>query len=180
MRLIIIPIFIIILTSACSNSQQQSDSTSSSFRTTAPSLLYFKNMRSIYYEMEELKGSRIEMYQLKQFRKDTEKPILYPVIANDWLNDRAYLLLKTNDFIHGFGEPLAVRIVEQDKLISLASPSPQDQYEMATLIYEALRAGHSLEVTGADEVAYPLFDDNLDVNHYLATFKDYLRLIEAS
>ena len=181
MRPAAILIFVLILLNGCTNTpQQQSNSTTSSFRTTAPSQLYFKNMRSIYYNVEEQEKSRIEIYQLKQFTKDTDRPIVYPIIANNWLNDEAYLMLKTNDFVHGFSQPLQVEIMEQDKTITLASPTAQEQYVMAIDIYEALKAGHTLKVMGADEKAYPLFDGKFDRNHYTTTLRDYLRLIEAN
>lgn len=180
-RLATASIVVFILLSGCTNTQQQpSDTTEAAFRTTSPSLLYFKNMRSIYYNMEEQEGSRIERYQLKQFAKDTKRPIIYPVIANNWLNDEAYLMLKTNGFIHGFAQPLQIKIIEQDTLLTLASSTNKGQYLMATGIYEALKAGYTLEVTGEDRTTYPLFDDKLDKSHYMMTLRDYLRLIEAN
>jgi len=106
----------LLLLIACESGQQQGQKADGNpaFHTTAPSLLYFKNMRSSYYQMEEQPGSRIELYRLNRFDDTQSRPILYPIIANNWLQDEAYLFLEKNDYEKGFAEPLKVKVINSE------------------------------------------------------------------
>ncbi len=151
------------------------------YRTTPPSLLYFKNMRSANYTVAEQPESRIELYHLNKYSFNPGEPTLYPVIANNWLEDEAYLFLKTNSWRQGFHDPLTV---SQDtawsgSLFTLQPPTPGQQYELALTLYESLKEGEAWYVAAADSTFAPLFSDADERVYYLTTVRDYLKLTDS-
>lgn len=171
------------LLSACGGQEAQTGGNAASpkYRTTAPSLLYFKNMRSTYYEMIEQPGTRTELYRLRKFDKATQEPILIPVIANNWLKDEAYLMLEPAGFGEAFASPLTIRWETQSDsgLYRLQPATAARQQEMALQLYEHLKAGRQLNALAADSTWVPLFAGRDSRNYYLTTVRDYLRLTEA-
>lgn len=151
------------------------------FRTTDPSHLYFKNIRSVKYTVEEQPQSRIELYRWAQFSTTPKRPILYPVIANNWLQDEAYLFLETNDFEKGFAQPLTLQLATKGDttVVQLAPPTPQAQHELATALRKHLLQGGNVMVQAADSSFYPVLKDNRDRQYFVTTVKDYLKLTEA-
>lgn len=150
------------------------------YRTTPPSLLYFKNMRSSNYTVEEQPKSRIELYRLNKYDFSPKAPTLYPVIANNWLEDEAYLFLKTNDWEQGFFNPLTVSrdTAWSGDLKTLQPPTPGQQYELALALYESLKQGEAWYVAAADSTFTPLFSDGNERAYYLTTVRDYLKLTD--
>ena len=67
----------------CVPPPENAASVAKQFRTTAPSTLYFKNIRSTNYSMQEDAETRIEYYQLKKAEVSKTRPHLLPRIAND-------------------------------------------------------------------------------------------------
>lgn len=149
----------------------------SPYRTTAPSLLYFKNMRSAYYDQSEQPGARMELYRLRKLNPPPQETNLIPVIANNWLKDEAYLLLETS----GLSEPLTVRWERQkDSGVYRLQPASVDkQYELGIQLYESLQAGHRLSALASDSTWVPLFEGRDMRSHFTTTIRDYLRLTEA-
>ncbi len=154
-------------------------SSGSRFRTTPPSLLYFKNIRSVYYERSEQKGSRIELYRLRKFGQLEQKHTIVPVIANNWLEDEAYLLLEAEG--PAFATPLTIRwkTGSGEGVYRLQPAGADKQYEMAMQLYESLQAGHQLSAMRTDSTWIPVLEGK-DVRSYFSTaVRDYLRLTEA-
>jgi hypothetical protein len=150
------------------------------FHTTDPGRLYFKNMRSSAYAMEEQAKTRIELYQLRRFSSTAQRPVFIPVIANNWLADEAYLFIQTNEFERGFAVPLTY-IWEGSGLQGLSSLQPASigrQYEFAMELYEHLAQKHVLQVLCADSTLAPLFENQEDRLHFMTTIRDYRRLTE--
>ena len=167
---------------ACSvdSAERQQATGDRRFRTTPPSLLYFKNMRSTQYTMEEQPKSRIELYQRNQYEPVVQRPVLYPVIANNWLEDEAYLFLRPNAWKAGFLSPLTL---SQDsswsaEAIQLQPPTPEQQYQLSMRLYESLKRGEMWYVAAADSTFAPLFEDGNERAYYLATVQDYLKLTD--
>lgn len=150
------------------------------FRTTPPSLLYFKNMRSTKYTLEEQPVSRIELYKLNAYKDKVESPVLYPVIANNWLVDEAYLFLEPNDWSAGFLSPLAISTdtLWSSPVLELQPSTPQRQYELALMLYDGLIQGSSWYVAASDSTFVPLFEDKSDRTYFLTTVRDFLKLTD--
>lgn len=151
------------------------------FRTTPPSLLYFKNMRSTNYSVEEHPNTRVELYRLRRFGETTQHPLLIPLIANNWMEDEAYLFIEPNKFEGGFYDTLRVFWSAGDDssgVYELARAGLPQQYEFARGLAESMRKGHELRVLTAEADTVPIFDDQASRSHFLTTVRDYERLTE--
>lgn len=172
-----------ILLAGCTGpeSTKSEASAGSPYRTTAPSLLYFKNIRSTYYEQSEQPGARIELYRLRQFSQPAKEPLLVPTIANNWLEDEAFIFLEPVDFGQPWARPITIRWQSrQDSgLYRLQPANTAKQYELALQLYESLQAGHQLNALTADSTWVPVMEDKNNQRYYLTTIRDYLRLTEA-
>lgn len=94
LRYLMFAAVITMLSSGCEPNQDSAESTvDKTYKTTQPSLLFFKNMRSSYYRSSEENESRITVYHLNRWQNITRTDQVWEVaIASDWLNDRAFLL----------------------------------------------------------------------------------------
>jgi hypothetical protein len=150
------------------------------FHTTDPGRLYFKNMRSSAYTMEEQAKTRIELYQLRRFSSTSQRPIFIPIIANNWLADEAYIFIQPNEFERGFAAPLTYAW-EGGGLLGLSTLQPASigrQYEFAMELYEHLAQNYTLQVLCADSTLAPFFENQEDRLHFMTTIRDYRRLTE--
>jgi hypothetical protein len=149
------------------------------FRTTPPSRIYFKNIRSTAYQWEQDPQSRTDYFLLRKIGDQDPKPLLYPLIADIWMEDQAWLILKSGAY-----EPIPtpVRVFweknEDSGVYQLDSLDADNMYSVGLSIYQSLRRGDKLEISfpGRDKV--PLFDKAEDKNNYLISVQDYLRLTD--
>lgn len=150
------------------------------FRTTAPSRLYFKNMRSIKYELQQQGASKIDRYSFRKLKSVEDRPLLLPIIADNWINDQAYVLLeknpsfsqiKTNELIFQpeDGEPSS---------FDLAIRNPVQQTKMALKIGALLSQEGRFIVRSEEGEFVPIFEDKMDKYHFSIVIKDYKRLTE--
>ena len=169
--------------SACGNENLREEERKKSkglFHTTDPSRLYFKNIRSASYQLTEQPGTRVEFYQLRQFDPSPGRPVLIPVIANNWMQDEAYLLIRTNEYVGGFADTLRIFWTASDSSGSFdltAAGFPQ-QYAFARRLSAALRAGHELRILTAGADTVPVFSNYGDRSHFQTTLRDFEKLIE--
>lgn len=152
------------------------------FSTTQPSRLYFKNMRSFYYQQSTKPGTKTDVYVLKKILQSTEKPMLVPIIADNWMEDEAYILLERSPHPYLNMDTLTVRW-ESEKtgesgVYHMAQPSVQAQYELAKFMYENLNFGHKLSVLTTDHEWESLFPDAGEAQNFITTIKDYNILTE--
>ena len=178
MKNLLIFITLIGLIVSCS-SEKSPNKQGSEFHTTPPSLLYFKNIRSTSYTQTEQANTRVELFQLKKLDLNTNRPIIYPVIANNWLAEEAYLLIKTNDYVNGFKE-ITIEWEEsnESQSLSMGTPNFKNQYQFGLTIYELLNKG--VDIRTRDELGnlVNLFDNYGDKSAFQTTMNDYLKLIE--
>ncbi|MEQ8704064.1 MAG: hypothetical protein RIC19_09105 [Phaeodactylibacter sp.] len=176
----VVGLFLIFAACSPNSTERQKGTGDRRFRTTPPSLLYFKNMRSIQYTVEEQPKSRIELYRLNKYEEVRQRPVLYPLIANNWLEDEAYLFLQPNDWADGFLSPLTL---SQDTawsapILQLQPPTPGEQYALGMQLYESLKRGEGWYVAAADSTFAPIFDDGDERAYFLTTVQDYLKLTD--
>lgn len=161
---------------------QNSSSGENSFSVADPNYIYFKNVRSYYYEESLAPGGkpseRMNIYQLRKFSDSNLRPQLYPRIIDNWLQDEAYLFLEGNDY--PIAAPLTLFAVEgmDTLMISMERPSPDKQWETAQKISEAMEAGRSLFILDESGNRLPIFELKTDRLAFLTTIKDFRRLTE--
>lgn len=149
------------------------------FRTTPPSRIYFKNIRSTAYEWEQDRDTRTDYYLLRKIANQSPKPQLYPVIADIWMEDQAQVILRSGENISPEIPAVVYWQSRQDSgSYHLDTLNAGNMYRVGLGIYESLRKSHALEVSFADGARAPLFRDAAERNHFLISMQDYLRLTE--
>lgn len=77
--------------SACNpNKNTRVNPESLTFQTTDSSKLFFKNVRSNYYDLEELSEAQLEVYRFKKRLKQEDVPVIQLALVNNWRYDEAY------------------------------------------------------------------------------------------
>lgn len=178
--LMFLPFALLIYACGGSPGQDEQGTGDRRFHTTQPSLLYFKNMRSTQYTMEEQPQSRIELYRHEKFGQKNALPPVFPIIANNWLQDEAYLFLQAQADQSGLHTPLTFASdTTGSELIILDSPRPEKQYELAMQLYDGLKAKKQWYVKQQDGQFLPIYQKGEGKTAFLLTVRDYLKLTEA-
>ncbi len=147
------------------------------FRYTEDALLFFKNVRQIYYDFHDLPAARWYAYRYSDRRIDPQKPVLTPVIVIDWVKNEAYILVETNEF---FEKESSLKIVETTAKgtrysYSLSERGRENMIEFSTKIYEGIMDENKIEIVIGD-TPYDLFSDETDRDHFRVVMADYYRL----
>ncbi len=150
------------------------------FRTTPPSRLYFKNMRSYYYEQRTEAAGNIDYYILKKFQKSESPPLLTPVIADNWLQDEAYIRLEKAASMMDH-DTLRLRFEYNEMADTLNSilVNEESDYILAKKVFERLKKGHKIKVYSFDKNWIPLFKNQAEQLNFLTVIKDYYFLTES-
>lgn len=150
------------------------------FRTTPPARIYFQNIRSTAYQLEQSTGDWTYYYVLRSFTQAEDAPLLYPVIADIWMEDQAHLLLRLAEKPDSL--PVSLKVTWQANADSgsyrLDTLHPVSLYEMSLQIDRSLRLGHRLSIQFDGQTAVPLLTDSRHRDQFRLVIQDYLRLTE--
>ena len=151
------------------------------FHTTAPSQLYFKNMRSYHYAQSTKPGTRIDTYTLKKFSTDSKSPVLIPIIENNWMEDEAYILLEKNNY-PDWSDTLQLQFEtgEEIEFPTISTLNMEAQYAFAKHLYEELKQGHRINVYTPNQRWQPLYESQPERANFLRVLQDYYNLTESS
>jgi hypothetical protein len=141
------------------------------------SFLFFKNVRQIYYDFQDLPKAKWYAYRLSDRSQRQDIPTLTPVIVVNWFNDESYLLVEANDFLQ---EEKTITIQEKNKSgrmleYSMTDRGRENMLEFATKIYEGIMDEHEIYVR-VNEKFYPLFTNDEDRDNFRVVMSDYYRL----
>lgn len=180
MKRIIFLLFSITFCWACESNKSSKPFTGDrQFQTTDPARLYFKNIRSIAYYRTRKPHSEIDIYEARKSARTDKRPILYPQILDNWLDNEAYIFIEKNAFSK-FASPLTVK-AESDSLstvFEIAIFNKKNQYEFAENIFQALKNSQELSVKTKEDAFVPIFQNYQDKSNFMMTMQDYYRLIE--
>jgi hypothetical protein len=148
------------------------------FRYTDDSFLFFKNVRQIYYDFQEIPQARWYAYRLSDRYQGNDRPSITPVIVINWQKNEATLLVEVNQQLEDESE-----IVIQEKnsktgtwySYSLKERGKENMLEFATKIYEGIMAENELLIKIGDR-SHSLFPEEEDRDHYRVVLADYYRL----
>jgi len=149
------------------------------FRTTDPSRLYFKNIRSMDYYNRRKPNTKIDLYTFRKFSQDTTRPILYPMIVNNWLQDEAYIFIEKNGY-SGFSDSLIIswKTETEDGQFAIGLFNKPMQYEFTGELYERLLNNEILFLKNKTGSLVPVFHNRADRLYFMTTMRDYYRLTE--
>lgn len=173
---------ILLLFTACASPEPQKEFTGDhQFRTTDPSRLYFNNIRSTHYYRTKYKPANSDLYRNRKLSFDNKRPIIHPVIVNNWMSDEAYIFIEKNEYTKGWSDTLTVRWSENDSIggeYLLTVPSRPNMYAFAGKLYAAMKEGKTLEAKDAKGNFAPVLEIQQDRSAFQTTIRDYYRLTE--
>jgi len=150
------------------------------FRTTDPSRLYFKNMRSAYYFRSRRPNSKKDIYVLKKNSKDSDRPVVYPLIINDWMNDMAFIFIEKNKYKYFPEGNLNILWQDADSTGNFVwkSPTKEAQFEFAKAIYQGLLKGYDMSMVSEKGDTIPFLEVHQDRRNFVVAMGDFYKLVE--
>ncbi|GAB4193583.1 MAG: hypothetical protein OHK0057_27660 [Thermoflexibacter sp.] len=151
------------------------------FETTESSVLFFKNVRGLYYEKQENIKAKADIYRNKERVQTQDHPVINLAIVHHWRNDKAYIMLEPNEVIAN-----EIRLE-----IQWQNPNNQEQgtyffdfgdmethYYFAVKLYHSLQEKHNFQIkVGGKWQEFMHTEDEREV--FRKTMLDYLRLVNA-
>lgn len=150
------------------------------FKTTDSSILFFKNLRQSYYDKEENKVAKADIYRFEDRNKAQTRPIINLAIVHHWRNETAYIMVEPNEFL----------INEIRLEVAWQSPDNKSegkyifdfgdmemQHKFATSLYASILKDHILKVkVGGKWNEIMANEEEKEV--FRKTMLDYLRLTQ--
>ena len=138
--------------------------------------IFFKNVRSAYYDIESRRDAKMTVYRHGKRAKNPEEPTLVFSIILNQVNDEAYIFLEPNF------EDLPIRMKwlvpekNQEGEIVFEGGDKFAHFEFAQQITPLLQGNALFEVL-VKENWIPLWEDEKEKNAVLVTIEDYQKLI---
>ena len=137
-------------------------------------------MRSVYYFRSRRPNSKKDIYKLKKASKDTDRPLLYPLIINDWMNDMAFIFVEKNGYPNFPNDDLNVLWQHADSTGNFIwkSLTKEAQYEFTGNIYEGLLKGYDMSIISEKGDTIPFLEKHRDKKHFVMVMRDFYKLTE--
>lgn len=147
------------------------------FQMTPDSHLFFKNVRQLYYDVEDRPEAKWRVYRFSD--RQERSPAIHPTIVIDWAKEESYLLLESDDQLAN--EPF-FQVYEHDPQTArkyayqLAERGKENMLEFATKLYEGIMAGHEFTIM-INGQAEPFLQEEEARETFRIVMADYYRLI---
>jgi hypothetical protein len=147
------------------------------FHTYQDTRLFFKNVRQLYYEIEERKEAKMNLYRIRERSQTNEYPLINLAIIDNWIKDEAYIYLEPNVFFDEM-DPLEVRWeapTGASGTYKLEVMNKEGMRAFAHRLFEGIRSGQTFYVT-IEEQQHPFLDNPKDREAFRKTMSDFYRL----
>ena len=176
-RILTITVILLAATACKIDRRNTVDRDKFTFNVSDDSFLFFRNVRQIYYDFQDLPEAKWYAYRLSDRSKSTKTPVLTPVIVVDWLHDESYVLLEPNELLQS---ETTFRIREKNNAgkffeYTLAQRGRENMLEFASKIYEGIMDENDIYINASDRW-HPLFANDEDTDNFRVVMADYYRL----
>jgi hypothetical protein len=169
----------LLLMGACeSEGRRRVNRESLRFRTTDDAELYFKNLRRIDYDYQELAAAKLDIFRHKKRRQEADYPLFTVALVVNWRYDEAYILLEANEAL---GDERPLMIEWRDSLQGLGgqyvleSNNKMEQLRFASQLYEGMQAGRQFYIEQPQGMQ-PFLQQPADRRVFRISMMDYYRL----
>lgn len=175
-----INILIIVFFFSCNaDYQKKIEVEKSKFSTSDASEIFFKNVRQGYYDRDEMREAKLNVYRIQERNINSEYPNLFLAIVINWRYDEAYILLEPNDFVPE--NEIKIKWMSQDSLQQgdyvFHYDDKASHFTFASQIYSSLTSDHDLFLI-LDNENIPILEKEQDRVAFKKTMKDYYRLVD--
>lgn len=145
------------------------------FHTTDPSRLYFQNTRGHQYKSITQQATRIDHYYLKAMEDDQ---LLFPIIANNWLSEEAYILLKSRAELDTKSYKAALSKAGKQDTLSFSAETRVEDYDFCKMLYTKSKSGYEISILTTEQEWVPAFENKRSKEQFYVVMRDYFRLTE--
>jgi hypothetical protein len=147
------------------------------FKTNDATRLFFKNVRLLYYDMEEQNDGKIQVLRLSSRVEDAEKPIINVDIINNWFQDRAYPMIRLSEYFNDLERvEIEMRSNEghSETIVFNRGAGMDEHFYFASAIYEGILKKYTFKLKPDGT---QLFAEKEERESFRITMVDYYRLV---
>lgn len=147
------------------------------FKTTDATKLFFKNVRTLYYDIEERNDGKIQILRLKSRVEDSSRAIINVDIVNNWFQDRAYPMVVLSsyfDSLEDFELVISASDGFEETLGFNRQSSMDSHFYFASAIYEGILKGRDFRLANS---GLKLFTESEEREAFRTTMVDFYRLV---
>ena len=174
---------IALIISACNLDKNTTvDETKAKFTTSDASELFFKNVRQVRYDQQEMAEAKLNVFRWGKRSLAEDYPVINLAIAINWRYDEAYVLTEPNAYLQGMD---SIRITWQDSVRQQrgeyrwsTAGNKESQFTLASQLYRSIQQGHQLYITnplGKEEKLLARYEEREALR---ITMFDYYRLVD--
>jgi hypothetical protein len=165
---------------ACESKRKEVNEAAAKYTTSDASEIFFRNVRSLYYEKTAMEEARLDVYRLKERPQADDYPLLHLSIVVNWRYDEAYVLTEPNAYLQQMD---TIKIIWQDSLqddsgaFQFSGGNKDDHFRLATQLYHSIQAQRKLYILHNDQ-KIPFMQQREAREAFRKTMGDYFRLVD--
>lgn len=175
--LLLVTLSLFLSFSACQpNASRGTKDGNKRFHTNDPAVLYFKNIKSLKYQVFRDPDSQMDYYQPKSF-SESGGPKIWPVLIHNWLQDEVYLNMGTRNLSSG----AIVGEMKRDSTISVIGWPEENnlsQFEFLIEMERYIQKGANLVIKTSATTNIPLVYAQNERTAFATTIQDFLSLTD--
>ncbi|MFP4096019.1 MAG: hypothetical protein ACLFUB_16160 [Cyclobacteriaceae bacterium] len=150
------------------------------YTTSDASEIFFRNVRSIYYDKTSMEEARLDVYRIKERVEAEDEPVLNLSIVVNWRSDEAYVLTEPNAFLRQMD---TIRVMWKDTsrnesgIYAFGQGNKDAHFRFATQLYRSIDAEHQLQLLMEDQKV-SFLDKRNTREPFRKTMVDYFRLVD--
>ncbi|WP_053406412.1 hypothetical protein [Persicobacter sp. CCB-QB2] len=173
-------LILFLLFSSCEHKAKVVSKENIRFDTNDATVLFFKNVRRAYYDVEEKPDVNISIYRFEEWEELKEKPLLRTAIIHHWVANRAFVFLETDLLLEDkatFEVHYTNCATGETGTIPYKKGNTILQAGFATDLYEKVQQSCQLYVE-LEGKKHPLFGNQEGNEAFRITMVDYYRLVQ--
>ena len=172
-------LLLLLVLGACKiDGKEEIEQNNLNFSTTDDSELFFKNVRQLYYDLEEIPAANLNVFRIKERTMEAEYPVVNLAIVWNWLQDEAYILLEPNEILAD-EDPIVVYwdnpSTNETGQFTYEKGNNTRQLLFATDLYNGITNGCDFKIQVNGE-SLSLLEKRGDREAFRKTMSDYFRL----
>jgi hypothetical protein len=170
--------FLLVLLTSCKiDSDKKVNLEGFNFKTGDDTEIFFKNVRQYYYDLEEKKTAKLNVFRYEDRVVEADHPLLNLALVINYTEDEASLILEPANF----NSDTSIRLQLKDNKNSVEELSLTEFNRLGMLkfingIYEALLTRKRISVEVAPGKFEPILEDEKEREAFRITVSDYYRL----
>lgn len=139
--------------------------------------LFFKNVRSISYEMQSLENAKMQAFRYGKREKDSNKPRLQVAILLNRIKDEAYLYWEPTPDTLPINFTWGNQLSGTSGSLTFAGGDIFAHLEFATKLFPLITDEHTQFTMDLAGESVPIFSDNPEREAVRIPLRDYFRMI---